>query len=184
MDGDFPIRVPSNYNWAHSLAMDAKVRAKFRSTPDGTPFVLHAGEGVDEAAADEVFELDRLNALDERTVLVHGLALNSEGIDLLNARNATVIWCPSSNRYLFGRTHSRQSIASIRRILLGSDSPLTAAGDLLDEVRIAHREAGVSASDLYRMLFERAAQVFRLQEGQGTIVLTQLLTSLQFVTED
>ncbi len=169
MDADFPIRVPSHCNWAHSLAMDAEVRAKFRSTPHATPFVLHAGEGVDEAAADEVFELDRLNALDERTILVHGLALGPEGIDLLNDRDATLVWCPSSNRYLFSRTHSSKTIAGIRRVLLGSDSPLTAAGDLLDEVRIAHREAGVSASDLYRMLFERAAQAFRLQEGQGTI---------------
>jgi cytosine/adenosine deaminase-related metal-dependent hydrolase len=97
------------------------------------------------------------------------LALGSEGIDLLNDRDATLVWCPSSNRYLFSRTHSSKTIAGIRRVLLGSDSPLTAAGDLLDEVRIAHREAGVSASDLYRMLFERAAQAFRLQEGQGTI---------------
>jgi cytosine/adenosine deaminase-related metal-dependent hydrolase len=169
MDADFPMRVASNYNWAHSLAMDAEVRAKFTSTPDATPFVLHAGEGVDEAAADEVFELDRLNVLDERAILVHGLALGPEGIDLLNARNATLVWCPSSNRHLFSRTHSSKTIAGIRRVLLGSDSPLTAAGDLLDEVRIAHREAGVSARDLYRMLFERAAQVFRLQEGQGTI---------------
>ncbi len=168
-DADFPIRVPRNYNWAHSLAMDVEVRAKFRSTPDAIPFVLHAGEGVDEAAAEEVFELDRLNALDERTVLVHGLALSAEGIALLNARAATLVWCPSSNNYLFGRTHSSRTIAGIRRVVLGSDSPLTAAGDLLDEVRMAHQEAGVSARDLYRMLFERVAQVFHLQEGQGTI---------------
>ncbi len=169
MDADFLIRVASNYNWAHSLAMDPEVREKFASTPEATPFVLHAGEGMDEAAAAEVFELDRLKVLDERTVLVHGLALGSEGVDLINARAATLVWCPSSNRYLFGRTHSHNIVARIRNVLLGSDSPLTAAGDLLDEVRIAHQEVGVSARELYRMVFERAAEVFRLHEGQGAI---------------
>ena len=166
---DFPIRVVTNYGWAHSLSMDSDVRAKFTATPDNQPFIVHACEGVDEASVDEVFELDRLHALGERSVLVHGLAISAAGIALLNARNATLVWCPSSNRYLFGRTHGSKTIASIRRVLLGSDSPLTAAGDLLDEIQIAHREAGVSARDLYRMLFLRAAQVFRLQDGQGSI---------------
>lgn len=169
MDDSFPIRVASNYEWAHSLAMDSDVRRKFSAAPDATPFVLHAGEGIDGASADEVFELDRLNALNERTVLVHGLALGPEGIALLNAKAATLVWCPSSNRFLFGRTHDRQTIASIRHKLLGSDSPLTAAGDLLDEIRIAHHEMGVPARDLYQMLFEATVQAFRLQDRQGSI---------------
>jgi hypothetical protein len=57
----------------------------------------------------------------------------------------------------------------VRHLVLGSDSPLTAAGDLLDEVRVAHREMGIPATDLYRMLLGRAAQVFRLNDGEGAI---------------
>jgi cytosine/adenosine deaminase-related metal-dependent hydrolase/ubiquinone/menaquinone biosynthesis C-methylase UbiE len=166
---EFPIGVSADFGWAHSLAMDPDIQEKFTATPNGTPFVLHACEGIDGLSADEVFELDRLNALDERTVVVHGLALGPEGTDLINCRGSAVAWCPTSNRYLFGRTHGRAMIAGLRRVVLGSDSPLTAAGDLLDEIRIAHDEVGVPARDLYRMIFENAPHVFRLREGQGAI---------------
>ena len=124
MDDCFPIRVASNYEWAHSLAMDDDLKEKFEATPDTTPFVVHAGEGVDESAAAEVFELDRLNALDERTVLVHGLALSPKAIDLLNVRNAALVWCPSSNRYLFGRTHAGKQSPAFGVYCFGSDSRL------------------------------------------------------------
>jgi adenine deaminase len=65
-------------------------------------------------------------------------------------------------------------IASIRRVLLGSDSPLTATGDLLDEVRLARQQAGVSGRQLYRMVSELPAEAFRLQDGQGSIRSTSI----------
>jgi cytosine/adenosine deaminase-related metal-dependent hydrolase len=107
--------------------------------------------------------------LGERTILVHGLALHTEGLELLNQRNAWLVWCPSSNRFLFGKTHTGETIASVRHLLLGSDSSLTATGDLLDEVRIVYREIGMPAEDVYRMLGHRAATAFRLHDGEGTI---------------
>lgn len=165
---DYPVRVARRYGWAHSLAMDVLLKDKFASCDDA-PFVVHAAEGIDQPSADEIFELDRLNVLDERTVLVHGLALNADGIALVNARGAAMVWCPSSNRHLFGRTHGVKTIASVRRVLLGSDSPLTAAGDLLDEIRFAHAEVGVPARELYRMIFENAPRAFRLHDGQGRL---------------
>src|SRR5262249_40034352 len=146
--------------WAHSLAMDAQLENKHRSAPKDVPFVLHACEGLDEASADELSDLDRRGLLDDRTILVHGLALTAEGIALLNARGATLVWCPTSNQFLFGRTHALQTIASVHRVSIGSDSPLTAAGDLLDEIRLAHRAIGVSADALYRMVFDGAPTAF------------------------
>ncbi len=166
---DFPVHVINDYGWAHSLAIDGRVDTKFKSTPGDTPFVLHACEGVDEISRDEVFRLDQIGALDERTVLVHGLALNAEGIALLNERSAALVWCPSSNSFLFNKTLSRETVAAMRWVVLGSDSPLTAAGDLLNEVRIAHREIGVAANELYRMMLTCSADVFRLKEEQGTL---------------
>ena len=166
---EFPLRVITSFGWAHSLAMDALVEEKFKATADSTPFVIHACEGLDKASCDEIFRLDNAGMLDERTILVHGLALNAEGIALLNRRDAALVWCPSSNRFLFGHTHAREAVSSVHHLLLGSDSPLTATGDLLDEVRIAHLEIGVPAADLYRMLFQRAASAFRLHNGEGTI---------------
>jgi cytosine/adenosine deaminase-related metal-dependent hydrolase/SAM-dependent methyltransferase len=168
-DPEFPLNVVKNFGWAHSLTVDPQMAAAFQATPADAPFITHACEGLDEAAADEIFDLDRIGVLEERTVLIHGLALTPDGIALLNKRGATVVWCPTSNRFLFDRTHSRETITSLRQVLLGSDSPLTSSGDLLDEVHFAHREAGVAANEVYRMVFDRAAHVFPLNDGQGTI---------------
>lgn len=166
---DFPVRVVENFGWAHSLSMDSDVPAKFAATSRNTPFIIHACEGLDETCVREIFELDRVGVLDSRTVLVHGLGLNAGGIALLNRRAAALVWCPTSNRFLFGRTHDADAISSIQQVLLGSDSPLTAAGDLLDEVHVANQNVGVSAVDLYHMLLDRAASVFRLFRGEGRL---------------
>jgi cytosine/adenosine deaminase-related metal-dependent hydrolase/ubiquinone/menaquinone biosynthesis C-methylase UbiE len=166
---NFPLRVLSNYGWAHSLAMDTDIAAKFNAVPSDAPFVLHGCEGTAESCAREVFELDELGVLEGRTVLVHGLALDGNGVALLNRRRAALVWCPTSNRFLFGRTLTRETIASVHQCLMGSDSPLTAAGDLLDEIRVAHRDVGLDAGEIYQMLFERPAGAFRLTEGQGFI---------------
>ena len=166
---EFPIRVITNFGWGHSPGMDTQLRTKFNGTPRNVPFVIHACEGLDKASSDEIFQLDRAGLLDHRTVLVHGLALNAEGVALLNRRDASLVWCPSSNRFLFGRTRDREEVISVRHLLLGSDSPLTAAGDLLDEVRIAHVEVGIPPGKIYRMLFQHAASTFRLRDGEGTI---------------
>jgi adenine deaminase len=61
------------------------------------------------------------------------------------------------------------TLSSVRHLLLGSDSPLTAKGDLLDEVRLAHCETGIPAGALYRMLGKRAASTFHLHDGEGSI---------------
>ena len=54
-------------------------------------------------------------------------------------------------------------------MVLGSDSPLTAAGDLLDEIRFAHTHIGLDANSIYAMVTNRAADVLRLRRGEGTL---------------
>jgi cytosine/adenosine deaminase-related metal-dependent hydrolase/ubiquinone/menaquinone biosynthesis C-methylase UbiE len=169
LEEDFPVRVLTQFGWAHSIAMDDGVPAKFQNTAPDLPFILHAAEGVDARSADEIFELDRMGALDDRTVLVHGLALTAESVALLNRRGAALVWCPTSNRILYSRTHTSEFLSCIDTVVLGSDSPLTAAGDLLDEVRLAHSDVGISPAEVYRMLFTRPRTVFRLQRGEGAL---------------
>jgi cytosine/adenosine deaminase-related metal-dependent hydrolase/ubiquinone/menaquinone biosynthesis C-methylase UbiE len=166
---DFPVRVLNKFGWAHSMAMDRDLGAKFQATPKNIPFILHAAEGLDEKSCDEILELDRIEALDGRTVLVHGLGLSSDAISLLNLRGTALVWCPTSNRFLFGQTHSWASLAKVKKLALGSDSPLTAAGDLLDELHYAHSEAGVDAEELYRLTITRAATIFGFDDERGAI---------------
>src|SRR6202008_3946881 len=63
----------------------------------------------------------------------------------------------------------RQTIQSFPRIALGSDSPLTSQGDLLDEIRFAYKHVGILPEELYSLVTTRAAQALRLKNGQGTL---------------
>jgi cytosine/adenosine deaminase-related metal-dependent hydrolase/ubiquinone/menaquinone biosynthesis C-methylase UbiE len=164
---DFPIRVLSKFGWAHSLEMDPNLIHNFDHTPPNLPFVLHAAEGVDAKSAQEIFDLDRMQVLDDRTVLVHGLALNPKAVALLNRRRSALIVCPTSNQFLFHCAPSSTLIKSLNNVVLGSDSPLTGAGDLLDEVNFAHNELGLGANSLYEMVTEKSATVLRLRNGEG-----------------
>jgi cytosine/adenosine deaminase-related metal-dependent hydrolase/ubiquinone/menaquinone biosynthesis C-methylase UbiE len=166
---EFPVRVLSRFGWSHSLALDPHLAEKFQATPRDHPFILHAAEGIDEESRNEISQLDQMHLLDERTVLVHGLACTALEIDLINRRKTSLVVCPTSNRYLFAKTLSRDMITSIERKALGSDSPITADGDLLEEIRYLFTEAGLHENTIYKMVTTNPADIFRLQEGQGRI---------------
>jgi cytosine/adenosine deaminase-related metal-dependent hydrolase/ubiquinone/menaquinone biosynthesis C-methylase UbiE len=167
LSADFPVRVLSRFGWAHSLEMDPNLIHNFDHTPPNLPFVLHAAEGVDAKSAQEIFDLDRMQVLDDRTVLVHGLALNPKAVALLNRRRSALVVCPTSNQFLFHCAPSSTLIKSLNVVVLGSDSPLTSAGDLLDEVSFARNEIGLDSNAIYEMVTARSANVLRLRNGEG-----------------
>ncbi len=169
MSPGFPVRVVPDFGWAHSPSLEPDLAGKFAESRADLPFILHAGEGVDEKSAQEVFDLDRIQALDDRTVLVHGLACTAEAVSLINRRRAAVILCPTSNEFLFRRSPSLGFIRSLDSVVLGSDSPLTAAGDLLDEIRFAHTRIGLDANSIYAMVGNRPAEILRLRQGEGCL---------------
>jgi cytosine/adenosine deaminase-related metal-dependent hydrolase/ubiquinone/menaquinone biosynthesis C-methylase UbiE len=169
LSADFPIRVLSRFGWAHSLEMDPNLIHNFDHTPPNLPFVLHAAEGVDARSAQEIFDLDRMQVLGDRTVLVHGLALNPKAVALLNRRRSAVVICPTSNQLLFHCAPSSALIKSLNTVVLGSDSPLTSAGDLLDEINFARNEIGLTSSSLYEMVTTGSANVLRLRGGEGRL---------------
>jgi cytosine/adenosine deaminase-related metal-dependent hydrolase len=165
---DFPVRVLRDFGWAHSLAMDSLAASKSRDAAGDKPFMLHLGEGVDDESGEEIFTLHAAGALAEHTVVIHGLALGEPGAALLRQHAAALVWCPSSNDFLFGATHSSEFIGALPRVALGSDSPLTAAGDLLDEARFARTHVGVSANALFKQVTAGAAEVLGLRDGEGS----------------
>ena len=166
-DAGFPVRVIRRFGWSHSLSFSRDVKADWARTPREAPFLIHAGEGTDSCAADEVYRLDAAGVLGPSTVLVHGVALEQSGLELLRKRRSSLVWCPSSNHFTLGRTLSREALDSGIPIALGTDSALTAAGDLIDEIEVARRD--VRAVRLYGMLTDVAARVLRLRDGEGTI---------------
>ncbi len=168
-ENDFPVRVVKRFAWSHSLAFGRDPKHDSSAAPKDAPFVIHLGEGTDSESAQEIFALRDLETLDSRTVVVHGVALDAAGKSLLEQSGAALVWCPTSNIFTLGKTLAFQSVVNYRRIALGSDSALTAQGDLLDEIRYAHREAGLSPERVYSMVLGLAADVLHLQEGEGTL---------------
>ena len=166
---DFPVRVLRQFGWAHSPALGGDLHAGRAATPAGAPFIMHACEGVDDTSRQELWQLDQLGLLNADTVLVHALALDPECAALLRKRKASVILCPSSNQFLFGKTPRMSLLTGIETLALGNDSPLTAIGDLLDEVRFAMRACNISPQTAYRMVTEMPAAVLRLNDAEGLI---------------
>src|SRR5262249_22190586 len=134
-DAYFPVRVVKHYGWAHSFGFTEDIAQAVAETPPGAPFIIHLGEGTDAESRDEIFRLRDLGALTDRTVLVHCVALDAEGWKLVADAGASVAWCPRSNEFTLGRTIDLNDVPEGVPLVLGTDSPLTATGDLLDEIR-------------------------------------------------
>ncbi|QHN04978.1 amidohydrolase family protein [Granulicella sp. WH15] len=166
---DFPTKVIQKYGWGHSLALGGDLHAAYSATPADSAFIIHACEGLDEQMREELFELDRLNLLNENTVLVHGLAIDSAGFSLLQAQRASLIVCPSSNKFLFDKLPDMDVLGTLENIALGNDSPLTATGDLLDEIRFAIVSCGIAPRTAYHMVTEAPAKILRLSNDEGEI---------------
>ncbi len=164
----FPVRI-AKAGWAHSLQFTPDLAQRKARTPQTLPFVLHLGEATDAAGAREIFELDRLRLLDDRVVIVHGVALDRPGWQLLEARRASLIACPVSNLFTLRRSIPRAAFRTKVEIALGTDSAITAPGDLLDSLRAARRLWNLSAARLYRMVTCNAARVLRLPDGRGEV---------------
>ena len=166
---EFPVKVMKQFGWAHSIVLGGDILKARSATPPGSAFVMHACEGIDDRAREELFELDRLGLLDADTVLVHGLAIDESGIALIQQRRASLIVCPSSNQFLFEDLPKITLLKTIENVCVGSDSPLTATGDLLDEIRFAITYCNVAPDLAYHMLTDAPAVVLRLRDGEGAI---------------
>ncbi len=158
----FPVRVVQGFGWAHSLEFTADVKAAFDATPAGAPFLIHLGEGTDDSAAQEIFRLKQLGALTDRTVLIHAVGLQEEGWKLAREAGASVIWCPRSNVFTLGR--SLDFGTGGVPIALGTDSPITACGDLLDELRFVRERFDLDECSLRALVGSHAEKILRLDQ--------------------
>ncbi|MGD0548589.1 MAG: methyltransferase type 11, partial [Terracidiphilus sp.] len=163
-----PVKVHTDFGWAHSLD-DRQWARRYVQTPEDRPFILHFAEGMNAQSRRETARLERKVKLNERLVLVHAIGVSKLDWLKLRAAGVWIIWCPTSNLHILGHTLARELLLSYPSIALGSDSPLSAAGDLLDEVQVAQELLDLPSDLLYRMVTTRATRLLRLSGGQGTI---------------
>jgi len=149
---DFPLRV------ARIATVDSLGMAPDFAVPAAAPrFCAHLAEGISGTAAAEVDTLDRMALLSPRLIAVHGVGIEGDAIARFRASGAALVWCPTSNLFLFGRTASRALLEGVD-VLLGSDSLLTGDGDLLDELQVARRLGLVSDERLLEAVGAIAAR--------------------------
>ncbi len=132
----FPVRVLRKYGWAHSLYLstDAEIVASYRRTPPDVAWFIHLAEGTDAAAAGEYRRLKALGCVGSNTVIVHGVGLTDADIADAAPRVRGLVWCPTTNLYLLGKTANVVAWDELGgKFALGSDLRLTADGDLMDE---------------------------------------------------
>jgi len=162
----FPVKVVQRFGFSHSLHIDGgRVAEVHRDTPFDWPWMIHAAEGIDEEARAEVAALERLGCLTPNAVLIHGVALCPSTSEKVLRAGAGLVWCPSSNQFLFGRTADVRPFDDADRLAIGSDSRLSGAGDLLDELKAAHETHQLSTEGLARLVSAGAARLLRLEHA-------------------
>ncbi len=155
---DFPVRVLRRYAWCHSLRFGEPAVAF--AAARRRPFIIHAAEGVDDECHSELDRLDELGVLGPRTVLVHGIALNSDQRRRLAATGTSLVWCPASNLRLYGRTAEIDRLKGSVPLALGTDSTLTGSPTLLDEARAAAATGLATDREILAMVTIGAARIF------------------------
>lgn len=190
-DPNFPVRLLRRFGWSHSLGQaphdglpgklfdrlagllgaaapfGPPVVEGFRATPAGAPFMIHLAEGTDAIARGELARLEALGCLAANTVIVHGVGLSRDDVDRILARGAGVVWCPSSNLALLGATLAPRRLFEAGRLALGTDSRLSGARDLLDELGGAAARGELSPAELLRLATVDAARLLAMPEVGG-----------------
>ena len=172
-DAAFPVGLLRRFGWCHSLGLGLgeagaapsygpAVRASFVDTPSDAPWIIHLAEGTDDVAARELSQLEAMGCLATNTVLVHGTGLTSDDVLRVIASGAAVVWCPSSNVGMFGRTLDPRVLHDAGRLSLGSDSRLTGARDLLGELAFAGQVSDLSSRELLRLVTGHASRALRM----------------------
>lgn len=168
---DFPVALLRDYGWSYALGWPGygpPVQPSFAATPADRPWLIHLAEGTDATAQAELDQLDRLGCLAANSVLVHGVGLRERDVDRLIANGAAVVWCPTSNHALLGRSLDPRRLCAAGRLALGSDSRLSGARDLLDEMRGVAARGELSPRQLLGLATTDAARILRLP-GRGSL---------------
>jgi cytosine/adenosine deaminase-related metal-dependent hydrolase len=163
---DFPVRVLARYQFAHSPGLTPNLRRTYRTTDRRVPWMIHLAEGTDERCRGELDRLVEANVVRQNTVIIHGIALPAHEMPRLAEARACVVWCPESNRRLYGAT---ADVTALRRagvpVGLGSDSPASGVRDALSNLAAARREGAVDDEALLALATRESAAVARLPAG-------------------
>lgn len=163
---DFPTWVLERYQFAHSPGLTPQLKRTYRSTDRRIPWMVHAAEGIDARARAEVQALAGQRLLRQNTVLVHAIGVDADDVAAIAASGASVVWCPESNRNLYGATADVRALRGAGvPVGLGSDSPVSGVRDALSNLAAARHEGVADDAELLVLATQGAAAAARLPVG-------------------
>ncbi|MEC9440973.1 MAG: amidohydrolase family protein [Myxococcota bacterium] len=155
-----------------------------------TRFAVHMQEGYEGDNIDKEFESfagrdDRSNVerhqglsllYKETAVLIHSVSLTAAQFDEVKQTNSKIVWSPSSNMVLYGRTTDIEKILDMGiTVGLGPDWTISGEDNMLGEMQFARQwasENGVSSVTpqvLWEMATSQGAEVVGLEQHVGVL---------------
>jgi cytosine/adenosine deaminase-related metal-dependent hydrolase len=152
------INVIQSANCLHSTQFEKNWRWKLnRVFTKNQPFVIHIGEGTDNASQDEIDELIKWNLFKKKLIGVHGVAMDDQQAASFKA----LIWCPASNNFLLNSTAIIDELKTKTTILFGTDSTLTASWNMWEQLRMARDTLLLTDEELFESLTKNAATIWK-----------------------
>ncbi len=144
---------------------------------DVKAFYIHLAEGRsdNERSRKELDRLVELNALTDKTVVIHGTALTREQLGDIKDAGAKLVWSPQSNLRLYGETTRAADALDLGLpVGLGADWLPSGSTSLLAELKVARRALANQGStptprQLVAMLTSGAAKIAGLEDKLGKL---------------
>jgi cytosine/adenosine deaminase-related metal-dependent hydrolase len=161
----YPVEVYRHYNWIHSLAIENKLQKKLANN-SVRPLIIHLAEGTDALANGELQKLYNMDKLKQNTVIVHGIGLTDNDINLIIEIGASLIWCPTSNLYLYNATAPIEKLIGKIPFALGTDATISGGRSLFEEMRLARKLKNLSVNEILGAVTLTPAKIFSIPKGQ------------------
>jgi cytosine/adenosine deaminase-related metal-dependent hydrolase len=142
----------------HSVRLEKYWRLRI-NLPGFEKVVIHIGEGNDNSSKEEIKTLIKWNFLKKKIIGIHAIALEKENAKYFEA----ITWCPASNYFLFNRTANIGELKEETKIIFGTDSAVSADGNIWDHLRFARKIKALDDNDLFRSITSTPAEVWDLK---------------------
>lgn len=172
-NSDLPVRLLPDFGISHSICSYSLdwgdgARAEYeKAAAANLPYITHIAEGFDPESKTSLRRLDREGALGEHSVLVHGLSLSPDDLDLIAERGASLVWCPVSNQAIYeAQPPIAEALKREINVCLGSDAAMYGSPNLLADLRMAGDilgQAGLGPELALDMVTANPARALRLQ---------------------
>ena len=144
-------------------------------TPSYKAYIFHIAEGYDERSRQELPNFHKCNGLSHKSILLHGVGFSEDQIDLVAQEKATMVWSPTSNLVLYGKTANVKYAKDQNvNLCLGTDWSPSSPKNLLHEIKMASlysedKKLGFTHKDLVEMITINPAKAMDYDKILGQI---------------